>query len=333
MKDLRRALVAAAGACPGRVFAIPGARRDLRISRAERSREDYRHSSGHGFHARNRRAWAHAGRAFWTRRLASPRRLPAGACGALSPARPGASALLRGVERMSDPQLPNRCRELLLQVDLEAESDRNVGKLSRGMQQRIALAQALINDPELLILDEPTSALDPLSRVAVRELLREAHRKGKTIFLSSHLLSEVEAICHRVAIVKSGRLVEIARMSDLLAARDRLEIVARGISAEAFAGSPSKDGLVTINIAAPALREVLERIWAAGGEVLSVNPARRSLEDVFVDLIQDRGRELRPVVLLAANFVRESRWDAVAAGVVRRELRTVWRLRRGADCA
>ena len=105
------------------------------------------------------------------------------------------------------------------------------------------------------------------------------------------MLSEVEAICHRVAIVKSGRLVEIARMSDLLAARDRLEIVARGISAEVFAGSPPKDGLVTIDIAAPAQREVLERIWAAGGEVLSVNPARRSLEDVFVDLTQDRGRE------------------------------------------
>lgn len=205
-----------------------------------------------------------------------------------------ARALLRfyaALNGMSEPQLRNRCRELLLQVDLEAESDRNVGKLSRGMQQRIALAQALINDPELLILDEPTSALDPLSRVAVRELLREANRKGKTIFLSSHLLSEVEAICHRVAIVKSGRLMEIARTPDLLAARDRLEIVARGISAEAFAGSPSKDGFVTINIAAPAQREVLERIWAAGGEVLSVNPARRSLEDVFVDLTQDRGRE------------------------------------------
>ncbi len=114
------------------------------------------------------------------------------------------------------------------------EADRNVAKFSRGMQQRIGLAQALINDPELLILDEPTSALDPLARVAMRELLLEANSAGKTIFLSSHLLSEIEMICHRVAILDKGRLVKVGRTEELLVSRDRYEIVARGIAADRF---------------------------------------------------------------------------------------------------
>src|SRR5208337_584049 len=95
------------------------------------------------------------------------------------------------LSRMRPQRLRLRCREVLEQVGLESEADRNVARRSRGMQQRIGLAQALISDPELLILDEPTSALDPVARVAMRELLLECNRAGKTIFLSSHLLSEI----------------------------------------------------------------------------------------------------------------------------------------------
>nr|MDP9262696.1 ABC transporter ATP-binding protein [Acidobacteriota bacterium] len=95
---------------------------------------------------------------------------------------------------MREPELSARTREVLETVELSAETGRNVGKFSRGMLQRAGLAQALVNDPELLILDEPTSALDPLGRVAVRELLLHAKAQGKTIFLSSHLLSEVELL-------------------------------------------------------------------------------------------------------------------------------------------
>jgi ABC-2 type transport system ATP-binding protein len=151
-----------------------------------------------------------------------------------------AAKLLRfygALNGMRPQRLRLRCREVLRQVELEAEADRNIAKFSRGMQQRIGLAQALINDPELLILDEPTSALDPLARVAMRELLLEANRAGKTIFLSSHLLSEIEMICHRVAILAKGRLMKLGRTDDLLISRDRFEIVARGAPPEIFAGS------------------------------------------------------------------------------------------------
>ncbi len=135
---------------------------------------------------------------------------------------------------MRPERLRLRCREVLRQVELAMEADRNVAKFSRGMQQRIGLAQALMNDPELLILDEPTSALDPLARVAMRELLLEANRAGKTIFLSSHLLSEIEMICHRVAILDKGRLVKLGKTEELLVSRDRYEVVARGVPGGSF---------------------------------------------------------------------------------------------------
>ncbi len=190
---------------------------------------------------------------------------------------------------MREPQLRQRCHEVLRQVELEREADRNVGKFSRGMQQRIGLAQALVNDPELLILDEPTSALDPLARVAMRELLLEANRAGKTIFLSSHLLSEIELICHRVGILNKGRLVKVGRTAELLVSRDRYEVTARGIAADSFEGSQLRDGQLVFTVPARSQRDALERVWALGGEVLSVNPVRRTLEEVFVSWTEGTG--------------------------------------------
>jgi len=198
-----------------------------------------------------------------------------------------AAKLLRfygALNGMRPARLRMRSREVLRQVELEREADRNVAKFSRGMQQRVGLAQALINDPELLILDEPTSALDPLARVAMRELLLEANRAGKTIFLSSHLLSEIELICHRVAILHRGRLIKVGRTEDLLVSRDRYEIVARGAPAEIFAGSRIEGDRLVFTVPASRQRDALQRIWAIGGEVLSVNPVRRTLEDVFLEL-------------------------------------------------
>jgi ABC-2 type transport system ATP-binding protein len=185
---------------------------------------------------------------------------------------------------MRPQRLRLRAREVLRQVDLAQEADRNVARFSRGMQQRIGLAQALMNDPELLILDEPTSALDPLARVAMRELLLEANRAGKTIFLSSHLLSEIEMICHRVAILDKGQVVKLGKTEELLVSRDRYEVIARGVPLNSFGQSHVLDGKITFTVPAESQREALERVWALGGEVLSLNPVRRTLEEVFVEL-------------------------------------------------
>jgi len=169
-------------------------------------------------------------------------------------------------------------------LELTDVAGRNVGKFSRGMLQRVGLAQALVNDPELLILDEPTSALDPLGRVAVRELLLRARHAGKTIFLSSHLLSEIELICDRVAIVHRGRLVRLGRTADLLESSERLELVARHIPPDAFADATAENGLVSFSVPCQAQRAAIERVWALGGEIVRVQPVKRSLEDIFVEL-------------------------------------------------
>ncbi len=181
-------------------------------------------------------------------------------------------------------RLGARAREVLEAVGLTGCSRRSAAKFSRGMLQRVGLAQALINDPDLLLLDEPTSALDPLARVMVRELLTKARNSGKTVFLSSHLLSEVELICDRVAVLNRGRLVLLGRTSELLQSDKNLEITARGVSVEAFPGARKIDGVVRFKVPAEEQRLVLERVWQAGGEIVSVNPTRRSLEELFLEL-------------------------------------------------
>jgi ABC-2 type transport system ATP-binding protein len=185
---------------------------------------------------------------------------------------------------MSGSDLAKRARDVLQVVGLQDHSNRNVGKFSRGMLQRVGLAQALVNDPDLLILDEPTSALDPLARVAVRELLLTARKAGKTVFLSSHLLSEVELVCDRVAVLHRGRLVRMGRTADLLESLGETEIVARGIAATVFPGAVARDGVVRFSVAPAAQRAAFERIWSLGGEIVSLNPVRRSLEEVFLEV-------------------------------------------------
>jgi ABC-2 type transport system ATP-binding protein len=189
---------------------------------------------------------------------------------------------------LRDPVLRRRTAEMLQELEIADASGRNAGKLSRGMLQRVGLAQALVNDPELLILDEPASALDPLGRVRVREILLQAREAGKTVFLSSHLLSEVEQICDRLAIVIKGRVARVGTVSELLQAQDRFVITARGIDALMFEGTP-QNGFIKITVPALNQRRTIEKIWLAGGEVVAVNPIRRTLEDLFVELAGHNG--------------------------------------------
>ena len=189
---------------------------------------------------------------------------------------------------MRNPQLRQRTTEMLKEFELTDVSDRNAGRFSRGMLQRIGLAQALVNDPELLILDEPASALDPLGRMRVREILLRAREAGKTVFLSSHLLSEVEQICDRLAIVIRGRVARVGTLNELLESQDRFVITAKGIDAIMFEGS-QQNGFIKITVPALTQRRTIEKIWLAGGEVIAVNPIRRTLEDLFVELANQNG--------------------------------------------
>jgi ABC-2 type transport system ATP-binding protein len=189
---------------------------------------------------------------------------------------------------MGGATLKTRSQKVLEAVGLLEHAGRNVGKFSRGMLQRVGLAQALVNDPELLILDEPTSALDPVARVTVRELLLRAREQGKTIFLSSHLLSEVELICDRVAVLHRGKLVRLGRTADLLQSVEQTEIVARGISIELFAGAKADNGLVRCVVPSVSQRAAIEKVWSAGGEVVTLNPLRRSLEQIFLEVTSNR---------------------------------------------
>lgn len=188
-----------------------------------------------------------------------------------------------------EPELSRRTGDLLAAVGLRDDANRNIGKFSRGMLQRVGIAQALVNDPELLILDEPTSALDPLSRLQVRELLLTARAGGKTVFLSSHQLSEVELICDRVVFVQHGRVIASGRTHDLLIAPDQFEITATGLAAAPTIAQDVRtaNGRVTFTVAAAHQRAALEQTWSAGGTVISVVAKTRNLEELFVELMKD----------------------------------------------
>ena len=187
--------------------------------------------------------------------------------------------------RLNGVPEPGRAATVAIErLGLSDVGNRITMKLSRGMQQRVGLAQAIVNNPELLVLDEPTSALDPVARVMVRELLLELKRAGKTVFVSSHLLSEVEAVCDRIGILRKGELVRVGTISELLENADRCSVVAHGIRKEMFPEAGAQNGFLIVEVERARQREIIERIWSAGGEVVSVNPVRESLEEMFLRL-------------------------------------------------
>lgn len=189
-----------------------------------------------------------------------------------------------------------RCEELLWKVKLNGYESLKIGRYSRGMVQRLGLAQALLASPQLLVLDEPTSGLDPSGRKDVRELLAGLQEQGKTVFLSSHLLSEVEQICDRVIIISRGRVVKTGRMQELLVAGDRVEIVASGISPEIEARIRENGGSVTagegevvIHVVLAEKRAVAEALWAGGWDVIQIVPQRNSLEELYMSTVGTEG--------------------------------------------
>lgn len=185
---------------------------------------------------------------------------------------------------------------LLAQVKLYGYESLRIAKYSRGMVQRLGIAQALLGDPQLLILDEPTSGLDPAGRKEVLDLIMSLKQAGKTIFLSSHILPEVEQICDRVVIIDRGRLLRAGRLGEMLAAGSRIEIVADQLPADlehvlAQSGAHVDRGPhgIRLLVDASRKRETIETLWAAGCDVLRVNPVKDSLEAMFLNLVEHRG--------------------------------------------
>ena len=188
-----------------------------------------------------------------------------------------------------------RASRLLDEVGVGAERRLQLRKFSKGMLQRIGIAQALINDPELVILDEPMSGLDPLGRRDVRALILRLRDRGCTVFFSSHVLSDAEALCSRVAILARGRLVAIGSLTDMVPFRPRgWELVVAGLPDRAVpsAGPGVRqvvrigDGRYEVELPLdPSPDRIMAELAAAGAHIVSLNPVRDTLEDFFVQQV------------------------------------------------
>ena len=196
-----------------------------------------------------------------------------------------------------------RASALLDEVGIGAERRLPLRKFSKGMLQRVGLAQAMLNDPELLILDEPMSGLDPIGRRDVRNLIARLHAEGRTILFSSHILSDAESLCSRVAILAKGRLAASGSMRDLLSEHVRgWEILVRGLdekgramlAARGLSASPLAGGLSQVILpAASRPEDLIAQLAAAGASLVSAAPQVETLEDVFVRSTEAAGEGAR----------------------------------------
>ncbi len=171
--------------------------------------------------------------------------------------------------KMSKAERTKRVDQLIDMVGISGAKHRQLREYSKGMQRRIGLAQALINDPELILLDEPTSGLDPLGTAQIKDLIRDLRdKKGKTIVLSGHLLADMQDICDRIAILHRGELKELGRVSDLLTVQDVTQIKTR-------------------NLPPAAIDEIGEVIRRHGAELLAVDHPTTTLEELFLRIVRE----------------------------------------------
>ena len=194
---------------------------------------------------------------------------------------------------VSQTDLHQRIPALLERVGLTEARCRPLRKFSKGMLQRIGLAQALIHDPELVILDEPMSGLDPIGRKDVRDIILSLRDQGKTVFFSTHIISDVEMICDRVGILAKGRMLAVGRIEDLVSrhATQSVEVVCEGVLADSI--PLIKDGAIRVLqrgsrcwMSLPGqqkLEDVLSAIRQAGGRLVSVIPHKGTLEELFLE--------------------------------------------------
>jgi ABC-2 type transport system ATP-binding protein len=197
---------------------------------------------------------------------------------------------LFGLDRVTRER---RTEELLTRVNLETKGwDRQLRKFSKGMLQRVGLAQALVNDPEIVFLDEPMSGLDPVGRREVRDLIASLRTQGKTVFMCSHILSDIEVLCDNVAILKRGRLAHAGSLSELRAGESNtIEIIATGADAAVLKqqlGTGARLATTASGLRIEVANEhevdaVIVALREAQGKLVSVQQVRQSLEELFLD--------------------------------------------------
>ncbi|MHC4106977.1 MAG: ABC transporter ATP-binding protein [Planctomycetota bacterium] len=211
-------------------------------------------------------------------------------------------AALAKVDRDSRKE---RSSHLLDTVGMKEWADKKVSSYSKGMMQRVGLAQALMNDPDLLLLDEPTDGLDPVGRRETRDLLARLRGQGKTIFLNSHLLSELEMVCDRVAILVQGKVAIQGTLDDLTADSRRYEITIAGAAPDwakhddSIRVRPARDGqsILIIKGAQPdPIQAILDRLRQEEHVICAVKPVRETLEDLFMRAVTDpsTGKVMQP---------------------------------------
>ena len=203
-----------------------------------------------------------------------------------------------GLAGLNKGSVTRRIEDLLEKVGLREARARPLGKFSKGMLQRIGLAQALIHDPELIILDEPMSGLDPVGRKEVRDLILTLRDQGKTVLFSTHIISDVEMICDRVGIIAKGKMLAVGRIEELVGRQraESVEVVCEGFVGERNAVIKAKAQRLLqrgnrcwMVLPDPSeLEGVLEAIRRSGGKLVSVIPHKGSLEDIFLE--QTKGR-------------------------------------------
>jgi ABC-2 type transport system ATP-binding protein len=195
---------------------------------------------------------------------------------------------------LSSATLNERIPQLLDRVGLADSAQMRLSQFSKGMLQRIGLAQAMINQPQLIFLDEPTSGLDPLGRRLVRDIIRHLKTRNTTVFLNSHFLSEVEVTCDRVAFIKAGRVVRVDTMSELL--NQAIEVVLRvdhlqpALQAELERlGTQLQVNGSTVVMAIQnqaVIPELARLVYQHGAKLYELSPRQKSLEEIFVDVIE-----------------------------------------------
>ena len=198
---------------------------------------------------------------------------------------------------MEAKDLEQRRAELLERVSLTPFRRKHLRTFSKGMLQRVGLAQALLNRPALVFLDEPTSGLDPVGRRLVRDVIREVSAQGTSVFLNSHLLSEIEVTCDRVAFIQHGEVVRVLDLASLASDQTTLTIRVSGLAAESLNGlsqwgrDVQMDGDF-VHMIVPtdaALPEITRYLVSQKADVYSIMPSRMSLEDIFIETVGKDG--------------------------------------------